>query len=117
MGERDLNGFGAWDVRADGMGYRSEEDQNEDCSVREVAIEDVYISILAMAPPHRPSDVLTVRATLAVPVGRTSIALHVGGADSMYANVIWHRRSSMAPPVARPIATFGCPRTARELLQ
>jgi hypothetical protein len=70
-----------------------------------------------MAPPHRPSDVLSVRATLAVPVGRASIALRVGGADSMYANVIWHRRSSMAPPVARPIATFGCPRTAMELVQ
>jgi hypothetical protein len=35
----------------------------------------------------------------------------------MYANVIWHRRSSMALPVARPIASFGCPKPAKELVQ
>jgi hypothetical protein len=75
MSERDLNGFGAWDVGADGVGYRFEDDGDEDRSVREVAVEGVYISILAMAPPHRPSDVLSVRATLTVPVGRASIAL------------------------------------------
>jgi hypothetical protein len=73
MGERDLDGFGARDVGADGVGYRLKEDGDEDRSVREVAVEAVYISILAMAPPHRSSDFVTVRATLAVPAGRASM--------------------------------------------
>jgi hypothetical protein len=36
--------------------------------VRTVMVKDIYILILAMAPLHRPSDVLAVRAGLAVPV-------------------------------------------------
>lgn len=34
--------------------------ENEDCSVLAAAVEDIYISILRMAPPHRPFEVLPV---------------------------------------------------------
>ena len=70
-----------------------------------------------MTPPHRLSDVLPVRARLAVPAGRASIALHVGGADSVYVNENLHRRGGFRTASSSPksIATFGYPRTANKL--
>ena len=94
-----------------------EDDEDGDCSFRAATAEYIYISILAMAPPHRPSDVLPVRARLAVPAGRASIALHVGGADSVYVNENLHRRGGFRTASSSPksIATFGYPRTANKL--
>ena len=100
-----------WD--ADGVSCLFEDDEDGDYSSRASMAEYIYISILAMAPPHRPSDVLPVRARLAVPAGRASIALRVGGADSVYVNENGGIRTASSSP--KSIATFGYPRTANKL--